>query len=65
MKQHLYAIGELVRFRSSSRSNTAPAGNYRIMARLPQQEGEPCYRIKSEVERHDRIAREGELRDPR
>lgn len=65
MDPHHYAIGEVVSFRSSSRGTSAPGGNYRIVSRLPENEGEPTYRIKSDLERHERIARESELRERR
>jgi hypothetical protein len=63
MDVHLYAVGEIVGFRSSSRGRSAPAGSYRVVSRLPEQDGEPSYRIKSDLERHERIARESELRE--
>jgi hypothetical protein len=65
MNAHLYAVGEIVGFRSANRAVPAPRGSYRIVGRLPVQDGEPTYRIKSDLERHERIARESELREPR
>jgi hypothetical protein len=65
MDAHLYAIGEIVSFRSLAKGTMAPGGSYRILSRLPERDGEPSYRIKSELERHERIARQSELRERR
>ena len=43
-------------------ARSAPHGTYVLMAELPEQDGEFQYRIKSIVERHERVARESELR---
>jgi hypothetical protein len=61
MDDHKYRIGETMNFRSSARGLAAPAGQYRIIGHRPPEGGEPLYRIKSDLERHDRIARESEL----
>jgi hypothetical protein len=63
MDNHLYAVGETVGFRSADRGVIAPLGSYRIVSHLPLRDGEPSYRIKSDLERHERIARESELRE--
>ena len=65
MDAHLYAIGEIVSFRSLTKGTTAMGGSYRVLSLLPERDGEPSYRIKSELERHERIARESELRERR
>ncbi len=59
--EHKYKIGEAINFRSSTKGRFAPPGEYRVIAHRPPENGEPLYRIKSELERHDRIARESEL----
>jgi hypothetical protein len=64
MDAYLYTVGELVGFRADARGTAAASGAYRIVSRLPLRDGEPSYRIKSELERHDRVARESELREP-
>jgi hypothetical protein len=59
---HKYKIGQTINFRSAARGPSAPNGQYRVVGyRPPDSNGEPSYRIKSELERHDRIARESEL----
>jgi hypothetical protein len=59
---HKYKIGETINFRSSMRGRSAPPGEYRVVGYRPPEDGEPLYRIKSDLERHDRIARESELK---
>jgi hypothetical protein len=43
-------------------ARSAPYGTYIVMAELPEQDGEFQYRIKGIGERHERVARESELR---
>jgi len=62
MIEHKYQVGQTLDFRSASRSRSAAAGQYRIVARRPESDGEPMYLIKSELERHERIATESELK---
>jgi hypothetical protein len=59
---HKYGIGETIGFRSSVRGRSAAPGEYRVVAHRPPEEGELSYRIKSDLERHERIARESELK---
>lgn len=40
---------------------SAAPGQYEIVGYQPDEDGEPRYRIKSELEQHERIARESEL----
>ena len=61
-EQHKYKIGETINFRSSTRGRSAVPGEYRVVGHRPPEDGEPSYRIKSDLERHDRIARESELK---
>ena len=61
MTDHKFPIGQTINFRSQQRGGSAAAGQYQIKGYRPDVDGEPAYRIKSELERHDRIARESEL----
>jgi len=56
-----FRVGQSVRFRVHNRTLSAPPGRYTIVGYRPDEGGEPGYRIKSELERNDRIARESEL----
>jgi hypothetical protein len=64
LSKHLYAIGQPIRFRSQQQLRASTTGLYRIVAYRPTEDGdgEPRYLIKSDDERHERIARESELR---
>ncbi len=39
----------------------AAAGNYEVLAQLPERDGDLQYRIKSDREPYQRIVKEGEL----
>jgi hypothetical protein len=59
---HKFHVGQLVEFRFKKGSPmTAARGAYEILKQLPERDGELQYRIKSAVERHERIALESEL----
>jgi hypothetical protein len=61
MIAHKYGIGEFIAFRRTSRLLSAATGDYQVVAHRPISDGEPWYVIRSELERHDRVAAEGEL----
>jgi hypothetical protein len=56
-----YRINQCVRFRYHERTRASAPGNYKILGYRPIEDVEPRYRIKSELEQHERIARECEL----
>jgi hypothetical protein len=60
--QHRYNLGQLVRFSRGFRS--AAGGDYEVCRQLPDSDGELQYRIRSDREPHERVARESELHDP-
>jgi len=62
MSEHKFKVGQTIGFRSYLGARAAAPGQYQILALIPDQDGEPTYRIKSTLEKHERIAREGELR---
>jgi hypothetical protein len=59
---HRFGIGNMVRVSATFRLPNAAAGTYRIVAQLPQRDGEFQYRIKSDREPYDRVVKEDELR---
>ena len=61
MSEHKFKIGQTINFRSHRGARAAAPGRYEIVGTRPEEGGELSYRIKSELERHDRIARESEL----
>jgi hypothetical protein len=56
---HAFGIGNMVRL---LRLPNAVAGPYRVVAQLPERDGEFQYRIKSDREPYERIVKEDELR---
>jgi hypothetical protein len=59
---HAFGIGNMVRFSATLRLPNAVAGPYRVVAQLPERDGEFKYRIKSDREPYERIVKEDELR---
>lgn len=57
--QHKYRIGQRVEFLNGTLP-VAP-GTYEVVRLLPSEGGEPQYRIKSEQEAYERVAREDQL----
>lgn len=58
--RHIFAIGSMVRFRSSSRLHTA-GGPYQVLAKLPARDGALQYRVKSVSEPYQRILGQDDL----
>jgi hypothetical protein len=61
MSDHKFKIGQTISFRRTEGPRSAAPGQYQVIGLRPDQDGEPSYRIKSELERHERLARESEL----
>jgi hypothetical protein len=62
MPDRAFKIGQMVDYRGPSRYTSA-AGHYQITRRLPSDEGQYQYRIKSPAETHERVVKESELSD--
>ena len=58
--RHVFAIGSMVRFRSSSPLRTA-GGPYKVLAKLPARDGALQYRVKSVSEPYQRILGQNDL----
>lgn len=61
MQQRRFRIGQSIEFKYSLRTRSAAPGQYRIAGYHPSEDDELRYRIKSDLEQHERIAREDEL----
>jgi hypothetical protein len=55
-----FQAGQLVRLCRSIRHNGAE-GYYEVIRRLPDEDGEQRYRIKSRSEPHERVAKKSDL----
>jgi hypothetical protein len=62
MPTYKFKIGQTV-FLAPARSQNIPGGAYIITKKLPENNGEFEYRVKSVNEPHERVVRESELRD--
>jgi hypothetical protein len=58
---HLFHIGQVVRMKSRFGISPKSAEIYRVTATLPPRDNSPQYRIRSDDERHDRVATEDNL----
>jgi hypothetical protein len=62
MSERKFKIGQLVEYQPS-RGIWAPRGAYVITAELPTRYGQFEYHIKHSSEKHERLARESDLRE--
>lgn len=53
---HLFRIGQMVRIKSTFGVSSETAELYRVVATLPPRDNSPQYRIRSDAERHERVA---------
>jgi hypothetical protein len=62
MSTYKFQIGQTV-FLDPVRSRNVPGGAYIVTKKLPENNGEFEYRVRSVNELHERVVRESELRD--
>jgi hypothetical protein len=60
MADYAYRVGQTV-YLTTKRYTGAPGGAYQITKRLPREDGQFKYRIKSSKENYERTATESEL----
>jgi hypothetical protein len=58
---HRFAAGHVVRLGRTTPFHNAAAGNYAVVAQLPERDGELQYCIKSDREPYERIVKEDEI----
>jgi hypothetical protein len=63
MTKHRFAIGQTIHLRSKFGLSPKIADRYRITGLLPEINNSPQYRIRSDDERHDRVATEDDLQE--
>ena len=61
MAGHKFRVGQRVTLASHGLNKAGAGGGYVVTKQLPEQGGEPEYRIKRASEPHERVARESEL----
>lgn len=57
-KTHKFALGTMVHL---SMPYLGASGNYKIVRHLPKDANDPQYRVKSDTENYERVARESQL----
>lgn len=62
MPTHKFTVGETIRFRAAGPARYASSGHYVIVGLRPSDDGDPAYRIKRDLDRHEVIARESDMR---
>lgn len=58
---HLFHVGQMVRMRSRFGNAGRSAELFRVTGMLPARDNSPQYRIRSDDERHDRVATQDSL----
>jgi hypothetical protein len=61
LPRHQFKVGEVVTCVPDRFLRHAAAGDYKIIASMPDRDGDHFYRIKSPLEEHERVVREGLL----
>ena len=58
---HQFSIGEVVTVIPDMFLRHAAPGDYKIIASMPDRDGEHMYRIRSPLEEHERVVKESRL----
>jgi hypothetical protein len=58
---HQYSVGEVVTFIPDMFQRHAAPGGYKIVALIPDRDGDHMYKIKSPLEEHERVIKESLL----
>jgi hypothetical protein len=58
---HQYSVGEVVTFIPDMFQRHAAPGGYKIVALIPDRDGDHMYKIKSPLEEHERVIKESRL----
>ena len=58
MASHKFAVGQTLRFSPSLGEDSRRKGRYKVVRQVPETGGIFQYRIKSEMDGHERVVRE-------
>jgi hypothetical protein len=61
MSAHKFAIGQTVRFSPDRQQASAVRGQFKVVRLLPETASVLQYRVKSQVDGHERVVREDQL----
>ena len=58
---HKFTVGQSVRFSPDRLQESASRGRFKVVRLLPESASVPQYRVKSQVDGHERVVREDQL----
>jgi len=61
MPAHKFTIGQVVHFSPDRQQESAARGRFKIVRLLPEAESVLQYRVKSQLDGHERVVREDQL----
>jgi hypothetical protein len=61
MSAHKFAVGQTVRFSPDRNQEGTARGSFKIVRLLPEEASVLQYRVKSQLDGHERVAREDQL----
>ena len=59
--QHKFAVGQTVRFSPDLGQGSSRPGSFEIVRLLPEAASVPQYRVKNQLDGHERVVREDQL----
>jgi hypothetical protein len=62
MATQKFEVGQTVKLVPALPARYSPSGEYEILRRIPEENGETCYRVKSQQDPRARVVRESLLR---
>lgn len=64
MATHKFAVGQTLRFSPGIGGDNKAKGRYKVVRQLPETGGVPQYRIRNEIDGHERVVREDQTERP-
>ena len=61
MAAHKFSVGQTVHFSPDRGQEVAARGRFTVVSRLPEAAGAFQYRVKSQLDGHERVVREDQL----
>ncbi len=62
MAPHKFSVGQALHFSPGLGDDSKKRGRYKVVRQLPETGNVPQYRIKSEIDGHERVVREDQVR---
>ena len=64
MLAYKFAVGQTVRFSPDRNQQVAARGSFKVVRLMPEQASVLQYRVKSQLDGHERVVREDQLARP-